>query len=248
VKLTVIGCAGSFPGPESPASCYVIEHDGFRLVMDLGNGALSVLQRHMDIDDIDAIALSHLHADHCLDLCGLYVARRYHPHGPKPPIPVWGPRDTASRMARAYDMPEDPGMKEQFDFHTLLPGDQRIGPFTVHAQRVNHPVEAYGLRVEADGHALAYSGDTGETPVLADLARGCDVALFEASCVDERPAPDVHLTSRQAATYAAEADVPLLILTHLVAWNDPEKTLAQAREAFSGDLMLASSGLVVDVA
>lgn len=248
MRLTVIGCSGSFPGPESPASCYLVEHDGFRLVLDLGNGALGQLQRHVDLDTIGAVMLSHLHADHCLDMCGLYVARRYDPRGARSGLPVWGPAGTGARLARAYDLPEVPGMSAQFDFQTLAAGEFRIGPFQVRAERVNHPVEAYGLRIEADGQVIAYSGDTAETPALIDLARDADVALIEASCVDAYPAPGVHLTARQAAQHATAAGVRLLVLTHLVPWNDPAETLAQARQAFDGELMLASRGLVVDVA
>ena len=116
----MIGCSGSFPGPDSPASCYLLEaeHEGrtWRVLVDLGSGALGVLQRYVDPLSIDAVLLSHLHADHCLDLSGFYVLRKYHPEGAQPRIPVWGPSDTAGRMARAYDLPEDPGMNQEFDF------------------------------------------------------------------------------------------------------------------------------------
>jgi ribonuclease BN (tRNA processing enzyme) len=247
MRLTVIGCSGSFPGPDSPASCYLVEHEGFRMLLDLGNGSLGVLQQHIDLDQIDAVVLSHLHADHCLDLCGLYVAQRYDPRGPRVRIPVWGPRGTAARLARAYDLPEDPGMTGQFDFHDLGAGDHAIGPFTVSAARVNHPVEAYGLRVSVDDRVVVYSGDTGESDALIELARDADVALIEASCLDEDPSPDVHLTARQAAEHAQTAGVRVLVLTHLVAWNDSERTWAQARPAFEGELMLASSGLTIDL-
>ena len=79
MKVTVVGCSGSFPGPDSAASCYLLEapYDGrtFRLLLDLGSGALGPLQRYADLESIDAVALSHLHADHCLDLCSFYVFR-----------------------------------------------------------------------------------------------------------------------------------------------------------------------------
>src|SRR5437868_9100151 len=97
--LTVVGCSGSFPGPESAASCYLLEAEGFRLVIDLGNGALGVLQRHAELSGIDAICVSHLHADHCVDLAAYWVARQYNPGGALPPIPVYGPRGTAQRVA-----------------------------------------------------------------------------------------------------------------------------------------------------
>ena len=90
VKLTIVGCAGSFPSAESPASCYLIEapYEGrtYRLVVDLGSGALGALQRYVDLRDVDAVALSHLHPDHCFDLSGLYVVSKYHPAGALPRI------------------------------------------------------------------------------------------------------------------------------------------------------------------
>ena len=124
--------------------------------------------------------LSHLHADHCLDLSGYYVMRKYHPTGPQPRIPVYGPEDTADRMARAYDLPTDPGMHQEFDFRTWA-GPVEIGPFAVTPIPVAHPVDAFGLRVTADGATVAYSGDTGPCPALDDVARDADVFLAEAS-------------------------------------------------------------------
>ena len=75
MDLTIVGCSGSFPGPASPASCYLITADGFRLVVDLGNGAFGALQRYASGEDIDAVLISHLHADHCLDMISYQVFR-----------------------------------------------------------------------------------------------------------------------------------------------------------------------------
>ena len=136
MRMTVIGCAGSYPGPESAASCYLLEeeHGGrtWSVLLDLGNGALGSLQRYADASAIDAVFLSHLHADHCLDLCGYYVMRKYHPNGALPRIPVWGPADTARRMAKAYDLDEDPGMNEEFDFIPYGADAVEYGPFNDH--------------------------------------------------------------------------------------------------------------------
>ena len=122
MRLTVIGCSGSFAGPDSAASCYLVEADDaegrtWRILLDLGSGALGPLQRYTDPASVDAIFFSHLHPDHCLDLCGYYVLRKYHPGGALPPIPVWGPAGVAERMSRAYDLPEQHGMTGEFDFH-----------------------------------------------------------------------------------------------------------------------------------
>lgn len=247
MKVTVVGCAGSFPGPDSPASCYLVEHEGSRILLDLGNGSLGPLQRFTDIYDIDAIVLSHLHADHCLDLTSYYVARRYHPDGPHPTIPVLGPAGAAARMARAYDMDEEPGMTAEFSFVDHVPGPVEIGPFRLTTALMAHPVPCFALRVEAGGRSLVYSGDTGPNDNLVRLSQGADVVLYEASFVDGDNPPDLHLTAREAAEHAGRADVGHLVLTHLVAWNRVEDTVAQATDAFDGPLTVARTGLVVDL-
>lgn len=249
MRLTIIGCSGSFPGPDSPASCYLLEADGFRLLLDLGNGAIGALQRHADLYDIDAICLSHLHADHCLDLCAYWVARTYHPDGPYPPIPVYGPAGTAHRMAQAYGLDEHPGMTQAFDFATLTPGTREIGPFRVTAAHVNHPVETFGLRLEHAGRSIVYSADTGESPALVKLARRADLLLCEASFLDGPGLPaDLHLTARQAAEHAGRAGVGRLMLTHLVPWNDSARTLEEASgPSFAGPISLAAPGDSLDL-
>ena len=249
MDVTIVGCSGSFPGPDSAASCYLIEADGFRLVLDLGNGALGPLQRYAALDRIDAVCISHLHADHCLDMCGYQVFRTYHPAGQLPPIPVYGPVDAPARLNRATAMDSPSPMSsiaDRFDFVALAPGTIEIGPLRVTLDRVNHPVETYGFRFEHSGRAIAYSADTGICEQLVRLADGADVLLCEASFVDaEGLPPDLHLTARQAGEHAAQADVGELILTHLVPWNSSDDVLAQAASTYRGAISLARPGVVV---
>lgn len=252
LRMTVIGCAGSYPGPESPASCYLLEceQDGrtWRILLDLGNGALGVLQRHADPLAIDGVLISHLHADHCLDLCGYYVMRKYHPRGHQPRIPVWGPDGTAARMAAAYDLPPDPGMEEEFDFRGYDEGAIELGPFVIEAIPVEHPIPAYALRVRADGRTLTYSGDTAACTALEDAAIGADLFLCEAAFTEaaENP-PGIHLTGREAAEAATRAGVGRLLLTHVPAWHDPQVALAEARPVYDGPIELARCGGTYEV-
>ncbi len=246
MRVTIVGCSGSFPGPDAPASCYLVEHGGTAVVLDLGNGSLGALQRYVDLDAVDAVLLTHLHADHCLDLCGYYVYRRYHPEGPRSPIPVYGPSGTAERLARAYDMAIDPGMTREFHF-TEHGEELEIGPLRITTARVRHPVAAFAIRIDTGGRSVVYSGDTGPTPALVELARDADLALFEASFLDGGEQPEVHMSARQAGEQAALAGVRRLVLTHLVPWNDDELTLDQARQSYGGEVALARSGLVFDL-
>ena len=233
------------PGPHSPASCYLLEADGFRLVVDLGSGAVGGLQRYTALNRVDAVALSHLHADHCLDMCPLWIARTYADEGPLPPIPVYGPAGAAERIARANDSPDVTGV---FDFVTLTPGRHRIGPFEVTTAHVAHPVETFAFRFEHGGRVLTYSGDTGESAALVELATSADVLLCEAGFPDlpDLP-PNLHLSGRQAGEHAARAGAGRLILTHLDTHNDPAPNLAAAAGAFGGPVTLAAPGQVTEL-
>lgn len=249
MRLTVVGCAGTFPGPESPCSCYLVEHDGFRLLLDAGNGSTGTLQRSIGLLDIDAVMISHLHGDHYLDLITYTYARRYHPSGTSPCLPVHGPSGIREHIAGAFGRPVDELLDAVYDFHSVPgPGRIEIGPFEIDLDRVNHPVETYGMRISAGGRTLAYSADTGVSDELVKLARSADLFLCEASYLDgdDNP-PDIHLTGREAAEHAARADVDRLVLTHLVPWGDAARTLAEAHEVFPGDVSVASTCAVFDV-
>lgn len=247
-QLTVVGCSGSFPGPDSPASCYLLEaeHAGrtWRILVDLGSGAFGALQRYVDPRAIDAVLFSHLHADHCLDLTGYYVLRKYHPAGAQPRIPVWGPRGTADRMARAYDLPTEPGMRGEFDFREY-DGAFSLGPFEIEPVAVDHPVEAYGLRIRAGGAVLAYTGDTGPCEALDRLAADADLLLAEASfrSRDTNP-PGLHLSGADCGTVATRAGAKRLVLTHIPPWFDRAEMRAEAEATYAGPLDVAEAGTV----
>jgi ribonuclease BN (tRNA processing enzyme) len=261
MRLTVVGCSGSVPGPTSAASCYLLEADGpgedgvtrtWRVLLDLGSGALGALQQYVDPMTVDAVLLSHLHADHCLDLCGLYVMLKHSPVGPtpRPRVPVWGPSTTGSRLARAYDLPTDPGMSAEFDVHAWSDGETvQVGPFAVTPMRVNHPVEAYGLRVEHGGSVLAYTGDTDSCDALKALCHNATIMLADAAFVDGRDEiEDIHLSGRRAAQAALDAEgVQHLVLTHLPPWNDPQVCVEQARQVWGGPLDVAAPGRRYDL-
>ncbi len=248
MRLTVVGCSGSFPGPDSAASCYLLEADGFRLVVDFGNGSLGALQRYIGLFDVDAVCLSHLHADHCVDLYSYSIARAYSPAGPQPPIPVHAPAGAAERIGLIDGAGDGSGLMKRFAFEKLEPGRLTIGPFDVRLARVNHPVETFAFRFSANGRSLVYTGDTGETEAVPELAAGADVFLCEAAYTDG-PAlpPNLHLTARQAAGYARRAGVGQLVLTHLQPWTDRDVALAEAAAAFDGNLELAEAGKVIDL-
>lgn len=252
MRFTVLGCSGSFPGPDSPASSYLVTvADGIRewqVLFDLGPGALGPLQNVIDPADLDAVFLSHLHPDHCADLCGLYVARHYAPGGAPPErLPVWGPQATASRIPLMYHGLDDDGMDAVFDFRVLADREPvTVGPITITPYAVNHPVEAFGFRIEADGQVIAYTGDTDTCDALLPLMRDADLVFADAAFVDGRDDElrGVHLTGSRAAEAARDAGgVGRLVLTHMPTWNDPAVCRAQAEAVWPGAEVVEPGGV-----
>jgi len=150
-------------------------------------------------------------------------------------------------MARAYDLPLDPGMTAEFDFRDWS-DPVTVGPFTVTPVPVTHPVPAFGLRIAADGVTLGYTGDTGPCAAIDEVAREADVFLAEASFLEgvDNP-PDLHLTGADAGAAANRAGAKQLVLTHVPPWHDPEISLAEARSRYDGPVTLARAGQTYDL-
>lgn len=247
MTVTVIGCAGSFPGPDSPASCYLVSYEQagrrWQLALDLGPGSLGALQRHTDPMQLDAVLLSHLHPDHCLDLTGLHVMRTHHPEGAATTrLDVYGPDGAAARIGRAYGVEAAGSVEDAYRFHAVHDRCAfTIGPLTVTPFAVNHPVAAFGFRVQAGDLTLAYTGDTDSCEALSPLMTGADLVLADSAFIGARDAArGVHLTGRRAAEAAVRAGgVSRLMLTHIPAWNDPEVCRGEAAEIWPGEVELA---------
>lgn len=235
MRLTVLGCAGTFPGPDSPCSGYLVEADGYRLLIDLGNGALGNLQRCAGLFDVNAALISHLHGDHCLDLVAYAYARRWHPSVEAARLPVLGPAGMYERLSRVYDPAPSGDLDEVYDIGSVGAGRNQLGPFAVELTAVDHPVETYAVRLAAGARTLTYSADTGPCDALVKAARGCDAFLCEASFSDAaNNPPGVHLTGREAGSAAQRAAVGRLLLTHLVPWGDEQRSVEAATAAFDG--------------
>ena len=257
--LTVLGCSGSIGGPTSPASGYLVEVDGVApVVIDMGPGVLGALQRFVSPEDA-TVLLSHLHADHCLDVPGLLVLRRYGPEAERARrVPLIGPSGTAYRIGVASA--EEPGavddLSDTFDVGSwdvtpeveMRGHDGEVG-LHVRAGRVDHPPESYGMRLTSvSGRVLVYSGDTAYCDALVDLAAGADVLLCEASWTHEegRP-PGIHMSGAEAGRTARRAGDGRLVLSHIPPWTDRERARPAAAVEFSGEVLLAEPDLRIDV-
>ena len=150
MRLTVLGWSGSVVGPDSPACGYLLRApDTPPLVIDFGPGVLGALQRHADPGSVH-VMLSHLHADHCLDMAGLFVWRRYHPSRPDGKAMLYGPSGTSSRLGAASSPHggEIDDCSDIFDVRPWVDGEAvTFGTLTVVPRQVAHPDETFGLRI-----------------------------------------------------------------------------------------------------
>jgi ribonuclease BN (tRNA processing enzyme) len=229
MRLTVLGAAGSAPGPDSPCSGYLIEHDGYRLLLDLGPGAAMTLQRFVAPGDVDAAILSHAHSDHYADLLQMWRLRLVTGGGP---LPLIVPSDAPTQFVDEPDA---------FDCTYASEGLRRLGPLDVRLARVVHG-ECWATRI---GDAFCFTADSEPCEALNRLADGARVLLAEACGSDSDGPMGGHLTAGDAARLSVRSGAKLLILTHLRGWNDNAALLAEAAAIAACPVLLATPGLRV---
>ncbi|MFE6067215.1 MBL fold metallo-hydrolase [Streptomyces sp. NPDC056525] len=245
LRITVLGSATPFPRPGNACSGYLVEGGGVRVWVDAGSGTLAELQRHVAVGDVDAVWVSHLHADHSADLLTFSYALLYAGLETDLPVPLFGPVGIADRLAGFLtNGPERSPVEKAFSVRELHDGQvARIGGLTLTSRAVEHGLPAFALRVEDEGgHSLVYSGDCEPCPSLIELARDCDLFVCEAD--GETPG---HHSAAQAGRTAAEAGVGRLVLTHVGSALPPGEAVALAAGAYAGDIAHADPGLRFDV-
>jgi ribonuclease BN (tRNA processing enzyme) len=246
VELRVLGGCGAWPAAGQACSGYLLEHDGFRLLIDPGYAVLPRLLRHVDAAEVDAVLVSHGHPDHCADLNPLLRARSLR-DDPAPALPVFA-LPAALDAVLALDRPGL--LAGAIDLRPFEAGESlAIGPLVLTTRALPHSVPNAGVRLTAGGRSLAYTGDAAPDPALVDLARDAGVLLAEASFIDAVPGEDRPTLSsaRDAGRQATEAGVGALVLTHLLPGTDRRRSAAAARAEFGGSVRVARPGLTMSV-
>jgi ribonuclease BN (tRNA processing enzyme) len=247
MRLTVLGACGAWPEAGQACSGYLVEQDGFRLLVDLGYATVPRLLERAPADQIDAVFVSHGHPDHCADLNPLLRARALR-DDPPAPLPVYalpGALDAVLALDR-------PGMLDgAYLLREFGAGDcLDIGPFRAETCLLPHWLPNAGLRLATGDQVLVYTGDSGPSPMVAELARHADLLLAEATYVDQVPEDSrPYLSSaRIAGQQAADASARRLMLTHLRPGTDPSAARAAASDTYDGQIGVATANLVIDLA
>jgi ribonuclease BN (tRNA processing enzyme) len=242
MKLTVIGSWGGYPKANEASSGYLLEHNGFHLLIDCGSGVLSKLQTILEPEKIDAVILSHYHPDHIADIGVLQHARLIQG--------LLGKKiDNLPIYAHSLDQQEFMKLTYKnitkgiaYDPEETL----TVGPFTIRFLLTNHPVPCYAMRIEADGKSIVYTADTSFKEEFIPFTKEADVLLCECNFYKNQNGQDAgHMNSHDAGTLANLSNVKKLILTHLPHFGEIERLMEEAAEKYSGSISLASEGLTI---
>ncbi|ONI77373.1 MBL fold metallo-hydrolase [Actinosynnema sp. ALI-1.44] len=236
MRITVLGSCGAWPEPGRACSGFLVEHDGFRLVLDMGFGVASRLFEVCPASSVDAVAVTHEHPDHCVDLNALLRARYY---ADAPRIPLYCTPGVVRRLSVVEPRPP---LSDAFDIFDL-PGAYRVGPFELTGIALPHHVPNSGIRLVTRDTVLAYTGDTGPVPALVELARDADVFISEATLTEPQDEPRTLMSAREAGEVAARAGAKRLLLTHFWPGSDRAAAVERAAAVFSGDIAAASEGM-----
>ncbi|MDG4828995.1 MBL fold metallo-hydrolase [Solwaraspora sp. WMMD1047] len=242
MRITVLGGCGAWPAAGQACSGYLVEHEGFTVLLDPGCAVLPALLARLPPDAVDAVLVTHGHPDHCADLSPLLRARVLGPTVTDA-LPVYAPQGAVDAVL-ALDSPHL--LADAYDLRAIADDSRyEVGPFRLTTRALPHHVPNLGMRLTADGVTLAYTGDTGPSPDIAVLADSANVLLAEATFVEETPVDDrAYLsTARQAGEYAAAAGVGRLVLTHLWPGTEPNAAADAARHAFNGPVDIAGPSL-----
>lgn len=243
IELTVLGCSGSYAAPAAgPCSGYLVRAGATAIWMDCGNGTFERLQRHLVVDDLDAVVITHRHADHCVDLLSLEVMLQFFRGQSKGP-PVLAPAEVREALEGL-----SAGTGEFFAWDEVGDGDERaVGEARLRFSRVDHPPPTVAVEVSAGGKRLVYTSDTG--PAWSPVAFGNrpDLLLAEATYQRGSEGPPFHLTAAQAAAMAGAVDARRLMLTHISPILDSSASVAEAEDVLGREVMLAAPDLRVRI-
>lgn len=247
VRLRILGCSGTYPTCGTPSSGYVIEDPTATVWMDCGTGTFPVMQQAASCDAVDALVISHVHSDHCLDIYPLYYARRFNPECER--LPVYCPAGTEEHLGSFLIGDGACKLGFIFDFREVHEGDViEVGGIRMEFMLTDHPIPTHAIRAESPTGTLTYSADTGPGADMASFAHGSDAFLCESSYQSGDLGPPLHLSTHQAADFAKRAEVGNLILTHFWPTHDRLRSVQEAAEVV-GDIPVtgAHPGGVFDI-
>lgn len=239
MELTVLGCSGSYGGPDGGAcSGYLVGDGDTRVWLDCGNGTFGQLQRHVAVEDLTAVVLTHQHPDHCVDMYGLHIMARYGLG--RRELPVYAPAGLAETLGVLVG--GDWG--DTFSWQTIDADEPvTVGSLALRFSRTDHPPPTYAVEVASNGARLVYTSDTGPAWSVESFAGRADLVLSEATYLHDEKAAPIHLSAKEAGQAARAAGARRLMLTHVWPQVDHQQIVVEGSAAYGAPVLLAEPGL-----
>ena len=254
MRLTILGRSPASPNPGEACAGYLVEGAGARVLVDVGPGVVSHLVGRHHPDELDAVVVSHMHADHMLDLVTLRYVYPWRALPADQRLRVVMPPGSADQM---LDLAKGVGSRRHFeDCFTLSEHDGTsplwFGGLSLRPIETQHYIPCWGFRIEADERRLAYTADTAPCGGMTELADSADLLLSEATLrsLDEDaapPEPRGHLLPAEAGAAARDGGSRRLMLTHLPVNGDGSWAAVQASETFGSDVEVAEPGRTYEI-
>ncbi|MBM4433375.1 MAG: MBL fold metallo-hydrolase [Chloroflexi bacterium] len=240
MKLTILGSSAAYPRAGGACSGYLVEEGKTRLLVDCGTGVLSNMQKLLALKDMAHIIISHLHADHCIDLVPYRYAlmrpvhKDIHPQLYLPPGGAKGLLKNVSAFNTSLTFYSDFFKIKEYDPKTIL----KVGDLNVKFAMVKHYIDSHAMAITGS-KKMVYSSDSGVCDELAELALDADLFLCEATRCDPADADWGHLAAVEVGKLAKKANVRRLMLTHFWPECDYTKSIKQAEAAFGKPVEVA---------
>jgi ribonuclease BN (tRNA processing enzyme) len=264
MRLTVLGKSPAWQDVDGACSGYLLQDGDVTVLIDCGNGVFGKLRRFVDYVDVDAVVVSHLHADHFIDLVPYSYALIHAPRQQPVPVPPWpgtdcpacprliAPPGAAKAFRRVVGAWGNEDLIEQaFDLEEYsVKSEIEIGPLLVTFSLMPHFVDSHAISVtSANGSGrLAYGADSRPARELVEFARGADLFLVEATLPrPERSGVRGHLTAEEAGEHGKAAGVARVVLTHISDELDADEACERAAAAFGGPVEVAREGAVYEI-
>lgn len=248
MPLHVLGSSGGYARADNPCTGFLLEEGETRIWMDAGHGTFSALCRVADFRRLDAVLLSHVHPDHCVDVYALHVALLWG-EGKGLRIPLFAPPGTRETLAPLLLEDGLAKFDAAFDYRVVEPGSEvEVKDVRATFHRTQHPTYTLAIRLATPSGVVTYSADSGPETDLAAFAQGSDLALFEATYQEAAMGAPVHLSATEAAERAVRAGVGRLALTHFWPPLDPRVSLEEGTAAAGGiPVVLAEPGGILEI-
>ena len=251
MQVTVLGKSPSWQDAGGACSGYLVEHDGFRLLLDCGNGVFAKLREVVDYLAIDAIVITHLHADHCFDLVPYGYALSTGPRSGQARPPLYGPPDSPqSWLTLSAGLGWAPMFELAFELCEYTEASTlELGPLRLRFCEVPHYVRTFAVEIVVPGGPrFVFGADCAANEPLVAFMHDADLVMLEATLLDPADQGTAgHLTARQAGEHGQAARVRRLVATHYSDECDADRVSAEAQAGFGGPVALAREGDVYTV-